>query len=108
MPLTKNIYHTATSQLICIEIQLTGFYMVQAFTAKFFRKDFKTAVVPWMHLGQNLERVYVLIMYDSFKSKMFQLFALSIRVVLYLIWHILNLIKLKELLSTLNKSTIWL
>ena len=44
IPLNKNAHHIATSQLICIDIQLTGFYMIQVLTKHFLRKDFKTVV----------------------------------------------------------------
>ena len=46
--------HLATSQLVYIEIQFTGFYVIQEFTKGFFQKDFKTAVVLWMPLGYSL------------------------------------------------------
>ena len=103
--------HIATSQLVYTEIQFTGFYVIQAFTKGFFRKDFKTAIVLWMPLDYSLGMVYVFrscMLPCKIISKMFQLFALSITVVLFLIWQILNFFKLKELLSTLNKSMTWL
>ena len=50
--------HIATSQLVYIEIQLTGFCVMQAFTKDFFCKDFKTAVVLWMPLDHSLGMVY--------------------------------------------------
>ena len=37
--------HIASSRPVYIEIQLTGFCVIQAFTKWFFQKDFKTAVV---------------------------------------------------------------
>ena len=40
----------ANSQPVYIEIQLTGFYVRQAFNKGFFQKHFKTAVIPWMLL----------------------------------------------------------
>ena len=59
VPLDKNTQHIATSQPVYIEIQLTGFCVMQAFTEGFFRKDFKTAVVLWMPLNHSLGMVYV-------------------------------------------------
>ena len=56
---SKSMYIISTSQLICIEIQLPGFYLMQAFAERFLRIDFKTAVVLWMHLGHNLGMVSV-------------------------------------------------
>ena len=58
IPLDKNMEHIATSQLVYIEIQLTGSCVMQAFTEGFFRKDFKTAVVLWMPLNHRLGMVY--------------------------------------------------
>ena len=52
--LNKNRQHIAASQLVYIEIQFTGFCMIQAFSKGFFWKDFKTAVVLWMSLGHNV------------------------------------------------------
>ena len=46
--LDKNMQHIATSQLVSIESQLTGFSLIQAFTQGFSWKDFKTAKVLWM------------------------------------------------------------
>ena len=107
VPLDKSMQHIATSLPVYIEIQLTSFCVMHAFTEGFFRKHFKTAVVLWMPFkSQFRDGLCVLIMYASLKSKMSQLFALSVIVALFLIWQILNLFKLKELLSTLNKSTI--
>ena len=37
--------HIATRQPVYIQIQLTGFCVMQAFTKGYFQKDFKTAVV---------------------------------------------------------------
>ena len=51
--------HIATSQPVYIEIQLTGFSVMQAFTNRYFRKDFKTVVVLWMLLNHSLGMVYV-------------------------------------------------
>ena len=51
--------HVATSQPVYIEIQLTVFCVVQAFTKGFFRKDFKTALVYWIPLNHSLGTVYV-------------------------------------------------
>ena len=48
-----------TSQPVYIEIHLTGFCVMQAFTKGFFRKDFKTAAVLWMFLNHSLRMVYV-------------------------------------------------
>ena len=77
--------HIATSQLVYIEIQLTCFCVMQAFTKGFFRKDFKTAVVLFMPLDHSLGMIYVfLIMYASMKSRTFQLFGLSVAVALFL------------------------
>ena len=39
IPLDKNMQHIATSQLVYIEIQLTGFCMMQAFIERFSRKE---------------------------------------------------------------------
>ena len=52
--LNKNRQHIAASQLVYIEIQFTGFCMIQTFSKGFFWKDFKTAVVLWMSLGHNV------------------------------------------------------
>ena len=86
--------------------------MIQAFTKGSLRKDFKTAVVLGVIVVvyHILGMVSVLIMYVSLKSKMFELFALSGTVVLFLIWQILNLFKLKDNYQQLptNKSRIWL
>ena len=86
--------------------------MIQAFTKGSLRKDFKTAVVLGVIVVvcHILGMVSVLIMYVSLKSKMFELFALSVTVVLFLIWQILNLFKLKDNYQQLptNKSRIWL
>ena len=86
--------------------------MIQAFTKGSLRKDFKTAVVLGVIVVVYyiLGMVSVLIMYVSLKSKMFELFALSVTVVLFLIWQILNLFKLKDNYQQLptNKSRIWL
>ena len=51
--------HIATSQPVYIEIQLTGFSVMQAFTNRYFRKDFKTVAVLWMLLNHSLGMVYV-------------------------------------------------
>ena len=54
IPLNKSMHLIETSQPFCIEIRLTGFYMIQAFTEWFFGKDFKTAIVLWMPLHHSL------------------------------------------------------
>ena len=51
--------HIATSQLVYIEIQFTGFYVIQASTKGFFWKDFKIGVVLWMPLDHSLGMVCV-------------------------------------------------
>ena len=58
-PFDKNVQHIATSQLVYIKIQLTGFNVIQAFTKGFFPKDFKAAVVFWMPLDHSLGMVFV-------------------------------------------------
>ena len=69
--LDENKQHIATSQLLYVEIQFTGFYMIQAFTRGSLRKDFKTAVVLGVIVVVThiLGMVSVLIMYVSLKSK---------------------------------------
>ena len=59
IPLNNNKQRIATSQLLYIEIQFAGFYMIQAFLKGFFCKNFKTAVVLWMPLDYSSEMVYV-------------------------------------------------
>ena len=39
MPFTKNSDHMETSQLICFANRLTGFYMIEVFTKRYFRTD---------------------------------------------------------------------
>ena len=39
IPLSKNSYHMETSQLICFANRLTGFYMIEVFTKRYFRTD---------------------------------------------------------------------
>ena len=51
--------YKATSQPVYIEIQLTGFCVMQAITNGYFRKDFKAVVVLWMLLNHSLGMVYV-------------------------------------------------
>ena len=51
--------HIANSQRAYIEIELTGFHVMQAFTKGFFQKDFKTALVLWTPLNHSLEMVYM-------------------------------------------------
>ena len=50
--------HIANSQPAYIEIELTGFHVMQAFTKGFFQKDFKSALVLWIPLNHSLEMVY--------------------------------------------------
>ena len=50
--------HIANSQPAYIEIELTGFHVMQAFTKGFFQKDFKSALVLWIPLNLSLEMVY--------------------------------------------------
>ena len=49
----------ATSQLVYIKIQFTGFHVIEAFRQGFIRKDFKTAVVLWMPLDHSLGMIYL-------------------------------------------------
>ena len=37
---SKNVYHIETSQLICFVNQLTGFYMMQGFTERYFQTGY--------------------------------------------------------------------
>ena len=37
IPFSKNLYHIETIQLICFANRLTGFYMMQGFTGRYFR-----------------------------------------------------------------------
>ena len=37
---SKNSFHTETSQLICIANQMTGFYMIQVLTKRYFQTNF--------------------------------------------------------------------
>ena len=60
IPLSKNIHHIATSQLIRTEIKLTRFYMIQGFTERYFRKETSKALVLRMCLNYNLKLVHVL------------------------------------------------
>ena len=39
IPFSKNSYHMETSQLICLANRMTGFYMIQVFTERYFRTD---------------------------------------------------------------------
>ena len=41
IPLDKNMQHIATSLPVYINIQLTDFWVTQASTERFFRKDLK-------------------------------------------------------------------
>ena len=59
MPLNKSNQNIATSQLVYIEIQFTGFYVIQAFNKGFSWKELKTASVLWMPLDQSLDMLYV-------------------------------------------------
>ena len=41
---TKNLYHIEASQFICIAYHLTGFYVLQVFTERYFRTDYSYLV----------------------------------------------------------------
>ena len=100
--LDKNM-HIATSQLVYIEMQFTGFYVIHASINGFFLKRLCNSCSSLdAFRPQFRDGLCVLILCASLKSKMLQLFALSITTALFLIWQILNLFKLKELLSALT------
>ena len=40
MPFSKSSYHIGASPWICIAIQFTVFYMIRAFTEKYFPTDY--------------------------------------------------------------------
>ena len=39
IPFSENSYHMETSRLICFANRMTGFYMIQVFTKRYFRVD---------------------------------------------------------------------
>ena len=41
----QKLFHTKTSQLTCKTLQVPGFYMIQVFSKRCFRTDYKTAFV---------------------------------------------------------------
>ena len=42
-PFSKNSFHIEISELICIANQMTGFYMIQVLTERYFRTNFSLA-----------------------------------------------------------------
>ena len=45
IPFSKNSYHMETSQLICLANRMTGFYMIQVFTERYFRTDINSKLL---------------------------------------------------------------
>ena len=48
IPLSKNSYHMETSQLICFANQLTGYYMIQGSTKRYFYTEYNFTILNLM------------------------------------------------------------